>query len=317
MGLDASNSEKPDTLLTVSKTDILKLSRTRLKKGVSIAVRLLVDDDSKDIHDLRVSSRRLQQVISLLFPKPRHGKSRKVIRSLRKLRRDWSACRNFDVNLVLLEEKLESLTADGARDAWDYVRRCLLELRAQEFDRAKKRLRNLDILSFIRRTEQLFDTVKTEKLQNLDSREIFADTLTDWDEAIVQAKSNPDSKHLHEMRISGKRLRYRLEVLAELDNSTAEYVNSLKALQDELGRWHDWHVLLHFVTDLSEKPEFVRDHPELRQILTRDVAEEACKNNERFDPILKQAEMLQLKLGSFKDHFKASPKAQEPVSSSL
>src|SRR5918995_3048076 len=124
-----SNSENHGSVFTASKTHMLKLARTRLKKCVAIAPRLLVDDDPKDIHDLRVSCRRFQQVIALLFPKPRRGKSRKVLRSLRTVRRDWSVCRNLDVNLDLLREKLESPNADAARDAWDHVREYVLELR--------------------------------------------------------------------------------------------------------------------------------------------------------------------------------------------
>ena len=151
--------------------------------------RLLVDHDPDDIHDLRVTSRRLQQVVSLMFPKPRRAKSRKVIRSLRDLRRDWGSCRNLDVDLTLLQEKLESLETDGVRDAWNYVRECLVELRAQELDRAQKRLRRLDILAFIERTQRLFKSVTLENVQDLNLEESFADTLAEWREAVAQAKS--------------------------------------------------------------------------------------------------------------------------------
>ena len=77
-------------------------------------------------------------------------------------------------------------------------------------------------------------------------------------------------------------------------------MKSLKALQDELGRWHDWHILLQLVEKLTEKPEFVRDHPEIQQILERDIGAERQKNNTTIDEILKQAEMLRLGLDSYK-----------------
>jgi CHAD domain-containing protein len=299
MYLETSHSENAVTLLRSSKNNILKLARIRLKKCVSIAPRLLVDDDPDDIHDLRVTSRRLQQVVSLMFPKPRRAKSRKVIRSLRDLRRDWSACRNLDVNLALLQEKLESLETDGVRDAWDYVRGCLVELRAQELDRARKRLRRLDILAFIERTQRLFKAGKIENLQDLNLEESFADTLAEWHEAVAQAKSRQNPKHLHELRISGKRLRYGLEIIAELgDTAAKEQVTSLKGLQDELGRWHDCHVLLQYVEELIENTEFASDRPEFQQILERDIDGERRKNNAAMDEILKEAEKLQLGFAS-------------------
>jgi len=299
MYLETSHSENAVTLLRSSKNNILKLARIRLKKCVSIAPRLLVDDDPDDIHDLRVTSRRLQQIVSLMFPKPRRAKSRKVIRFLRDLRRDWSACRNLDVNLALLQEKLESLETDGVRDAWDYVRGCLVELRAQELDRARKRLRRLDTLAFIERTQWLFKAGKIENLQDLNLEESFADTLAEWHEAVAQAKSRQNPKHLHELRISGKRLRYGLEIIAELgDTAAKEQVTSLKGLQDELGRWHDCHVLLQYVEELIENTEFASDRPEFQQILERDIDGERRKNNAAMDEILKEAEKLQLGFAS-------------------
>ena len=300
MYLETSHSGN-EPLLRVSKNDIRKLARTRLKKCASIAPRLLVDDDPDDIHDLRVSSRRLQQVVSLMFPKPRRAKSRKVIRSLRDLRRDWGSCRNLDVDLALLQEKLESPGTDGVRDAWNYVRECLVELRDQELARARKRFRRLDIPAFIEKTQRLFKSIKTKNVQDLRLKEILADTLAEWREAIAQAKSRQDPEHLHELRISGKRLRYQLEIIAELgDTSARDQVTSLKGLQDELGRWHDCHVLLQLVEELIKKPSFVIHYPEFQQILGREIESERRENDAAIDEILKQAEKLQLGLDSSK-----------------
>jgi len=294
---ETSHSGDEVPLLRVSKNDIRKLALTRLKKCVSIAPRLLVDDDPDDIHDLRVSSRRLQQVVSLMFPKPGRAKSRRVIRSLRDLRRDWGSCRNLDVDLALLQEKLESPATDGVRDAWNYVRECLVELREQELARARKRFRRLDIPAFIEKTQRLFKSIKTKHVQDLRLKESFADTLAEWREAVAQAKSRQDPEHLHELRISGKRLRYQLEIIAELgDTAAKDQVTSLKGLQDELGRWHDCYVLLQFVEELIKKPAFVSDHPEFQQILERDIDSERRKNDAAVDEILKQAENLQLGL---------------------
>ena len=313
MYLNTSNSESQGSLFTASKKHIVKLAQTRLKKCVVIASKLLVDDDPKDIHDLRVSCRRLQQVVDLLFPKPRRGKSRKVLRSLRDLRRDWSICRNLDVNLDLLQEKLQSPNTDGARDAWDHVRQYISGLRAQEFAAARKRLRRLNLLGLIEKTQRLLEAVEVEKAQELTLADSLANTLARWHEALAQAKRSRDPEHLHELRISGKRLRYRFEVLAELgDDAAKSHVNSLKALQDELGRWHDWHVLLQFVPDLSKKPEFFCDQPEIQQILESDIENERQNNNSAIDEILKIAESLQFEV----DHCKPALEPDDGLTAS-
>ena len=304
MYLETSHSEKGVTLVRVSKKHILKLARTRLKKCVSIAPRLLVDDDPQDIHDLRVSSRRLQQLVGLLFPKRRRGKSRKVLRSLRTVRRDWSVCRNLDVNLDLLREKLESVKTDANRDAWYHVREYISDLRAQEFADARKRLRRLDLLGLIDKTQRLLKAVQGENAQELILVDSFANTLARWCEALAQAKRSKDPEHLHELRISGKRLRYRFEVLAELgDGAAKSHVKSLKALQDELGRWHDRHVLLKLVKELNRKPEFLGEQPEIQQVLESDIENDRQNNDSAIDEILTAAERLQFEL----DHCNPAP----------
>ena len=185
-----------------------------------------------------------------------------------------------------------------------------MELRVQELHRARKRLRRLDILAFIERTQRLFKAVKIENVQDLNLEESFAETLAEWHEAVAQAKSRQNPKHLHELRISTKRLRYRLEIIVELgDTAAKDQVNSLKALQDELGRWHDCHVLLQFVGKLIEKPEFVSDHPEFQQLLKRDSDGERRKNSAAIDEILKQAEKLQLGL----DRCKAAVRPEDSL----
>jgi CHAD domain-containing protein len=313
MYLETSHSDKRVTLVRVSKKLILKLARIRLKKCVSIAPRLLVDDDPKDIHDLRVSSRRLQQLIGLLFPKRRPGKSRKVLRSLRTVRRDWSVCRNLDVNLDLLREKLESVQTDVNRDAWYHVRKYISDLRAQEFAAASKRLRRLDLLGLIDKTQRLLKAVQGENAQELTLVDSFANTLARWYQALAQAKGSKDPEQLHELRISGKRLRYRFEVFAELgDGAAKSHVKSLKALQDELGRWHDRHVLLKFVKELNKKPDFLGGEPEIKQVLETDIENDRQNNDSAIDEILAAAESLQFEL----DRCKPAPEPDYDLTAS-
>ena len=106
------------------------------------------------------------------------------------------------------------------------------------------------------------------------------------------------------MRISGKRLRYRFEVLAELgDGAAKSHVKSFKALQDELGRWHDRHVLLKLIKEINKKPEFLGDQPEIQQVLESDIENDRQNNDSAIDGILTAAESLQFEL----DHCKPTP----------
>ena len=90
---------------------LLAVTQRRLEKFVSLFAKVLVSDHPDTIHDARVWSRRLQEAFRVFFPKPRIGKSRKLVRTLRQVRRILSDCRNVDVTLALIEDKFNSATA--------------------------------------------------------------------------------------------------------------------------------------------------------------------------------------------------------------
>jgi len=74
---------------------------------------VLRGDDPDAIHDMRVASRRLQQILDLLYPKPRPQKIRKLWRTIRRDRTIFSSVRNCD---VLLERGDRSFQGAPHRD---------------------------------------------------------------------------------------------------------------------------------------------------------------------------------------------------------
>ena len=134
---------------------LLRMAQKRLGKYTSAFPTVLISGDAESIHDTRVASRRMQQVMNLLFPPPRSGKSRKVVRSLRKVRRALGPCRNLDVNLDLIQERLNTASSEIARDTWAQVRDATMERRAAELSRARDALKQTDIVQFISRVMTL------------------------------------------------------------------------------------------------------------------------------------------------------------------
>ena len=104
---------------------LLAVTQRRLEKFVSLFAKLLVSDHPDTIHDTRVWSRRLQEAFRVLFPQPRIGKSRKLVRTLRQVRRALGDCRNVDVTLALIDNKLNAATAASVHESWDLVRNYL------------------------------------------------------------------------------------------------------------------------------------------------------------------------------------------------
>src|ERR1700733_9731281 len=65
-----------------------ELALRQLNRFVSYEAKVLKGDDADAIHDMRVGSRRLQQVLDLLYPKPR-------VPEIRRMRRQFRRCRQI------------------------------------------------------------------------------------------------------------------------------------------------------------------------------------------------------------------------------
>ena len=98
-------------LLTIGKPilgwqRVPELARRQLDILISLQPKVLRGDDPDAIHDMRVASRRLQQILDLLYPKPRPQKIRKLRRIIRRARTTLSGVRNCDVLLQRVEKLL-------------------------------------------------------------------------------------------------------------------------------------------------------------------------------------------------------------------
>jgi CHAD domain-containing protein len=122
-------------------------------------------------------------------------------------------------------------------------------------------------------------------------KESVAVALGDWRAAVATAKAEPGAQELHRLRIAGKRLRYRLEILAELRESAANgQIKSLHALQDQLGSWHDSEILLKTCAKFLSRKDFLGSHPGVARALLVEMERERRRANGAVEGLLKHAE---------------------------
>jgi CHAD domain-containing protein len=274
-----------------SHKKLLAVTHRRLAKFVSLFAKVLVSDHTDTIHDARVWSRRLQEAFRVLFPKPRTGKNRKLVRTLRQVRRALGNCRNTDVTIGLIEGKLNSATTSRAHKAWDLVKDYLHEKRDRQIARAREELAQHDITQFVTRTQSVLQPNGLQREPEELLKRSVEEALAGWNEALREAKENSQVDQIHALRIAGKRLRYRAELLAELgDASVKPRVKSLKLLQDELGNWHDRYVLLQLIAEFIGRPDFLVEQPEAGRALLAQMERERHKNELAVSAILKSAE---------------------------
>jgi CHAD domain-containing protein len=274
-----------------SDKKLLSVTQRRLEKFVSLFAKVLVSDQPDTIHDTRVWSRRLQEVFRVLFPKPRVGKSRKLIRTLRQVRRALGNCRNIDVTIDLIQDRLNTSTDSFAHEPWNLIRDYLLEKRARQIARAHEELTRHDIMQFVTRTQHLLQVDGLEKEPEALLKQSLEEALTDWNEVLRDVQETPQPEQIHGLRIAGKRLRYRTELLADLGHTSVKpRIKSLKRLQDELGNWHDRYVLLQFIAEFIGRPDFLVDHPQTGRDLLAAMERERDKNAAAVSVILRDAE---------------------------
>jgi CHAD domain-containing protein len=252
--------------------------------------KVLLSDNPETIHDLRVGCRRLQQVLRVIHPVSNPPKSKKVLRVLRQVRQALGPCRNLDVNLELIKEKHQHAGGAAVQGAWGAVQEELEAKRGPLIEGARREIARRNLFGFIARAQALIEAADSDA-DPLDILEkVIAKSMKAWQEAFAAATEQRDGVHLHEFRIAGKRLRYRVELLAELgENKAKPLVEALKQLQNALGEWHDRSVLIDCVAKFIGRANFLAAHPDIGRALLTEMEKEKLRNQTAIDQLLADA----------------------------
>ena len=294
-----------DTNASGAKSKLTPLAKKRLVRFVTLVPKALLTDRAEVIHDLRVASRRLQQVLRLVSPTANSSGTKKLLRKLRKVRRAFGSCRNLDVNLELVRSRIGTTTG-ATRQGWDTVRVWLEEKRTRAILTGRADLRKNDLISFIDRVRRLLEAAEEDAESLAQLWERTKEALTEWRNALDAAKADAQVDRIHAFRIAGKRLRYRAELLGELGSSQMKpMVGALKSLQDELGNWHDHSVLREQVAEFIGRPGFMADEPGMCRALLLEMERDKQRDRAMIDSIIAKAE----KLAENYEHFESKQSA--------
>ena len=274
-----ANTQAPEALAETpvaldARRSLSRLVRKRLKKFVALAPQVRADGNPKIIHDTRVWSRRLQQAIDALFLKPRPAKVRRLRRTPRRIRRVLGEWRNCDVLLEIVARQHRRTRSEAKRQAWTIVRDYLLRKRAKEVARAGKRLLREDLGDYADRAERVLRQASDESPDILMQRlgaSVQAAWIA-WQSALARAQETCAVVDLHALRIATKVLRYRTELLFEVGARPLKaQLNSLAALQDVIGVWHDRQVFHRAVAEALARAEVLLNEMPAVRILLADV----------------------------------------------
>jgi CHAD domain-containing protein len=260
---------------------VRELALRQLDRFMSLEPKVLRGDDPDAIHDIRVASRRLQQIVDLLYPPPAQGEIRKLRRKIRRCRRALSEVRNCDVQLQRVT-KLLAAKGTARRESWEAVRHYLRQRRSETYAKALRKLSKVNLAVFYVRLKGYLVVDGARNPAGQAGRRIempddlapeqFYERVGQALEGVWQAfeaqvelsHHDPRAAVLHGVRIAAKRLRYLIEVFRDFDvPGSAKTLTWLRGLQQHLGNWHDLEVLEQMMIAMVARPEFLQDHLDL------------------------------------------------------
>jgi CHAD domain-containing protein len=297
-----------------SSQKVRELALKQLNRLMSYEAKVLKGDDADAIHDMRVASRRLQQVLDLLYPKPRPQEYRRLRRQIRRCRQVLGDVRNFDVLLEIVG-RLLARKRSARREAWTAVQHFLFMRRSETFLRTTRKIGKINLSVFYVNLKELLHRDKTQDHADehhvhgaTPSRPDFARDLTSalestwgrFENQIALSHKDPRPQVIHGARIATKRLRYLLEVFHEFAvHGSADALVCLRQLQKDLGDWHDLVVLEQKMIELLARKEFLRDHlplaMQVEKLILRNRESKAALVEKYFRLSGESAEMQRLK----------------------
>uniref|UniRef100_A0A831UCA6 CHAD domain-containing protein n=1 Tax=Geobacter metallireducens TaxID=28232 RepID=A0A831UCA6_GEOME len=220
--------------------------------------------DPEDIHDLRVSSRRLREGCALFAPLYSDGLSR-VIRRVRKVTRLLGALRNIDEALLFFRE-LGAELPEPCGEGLNALTGRLEALRQGELRRLAEGLEKLDVgesRAVIARAGAkpvLFPRpgLAVDPFTPIGSFAVTAlhGRLADLAALVPAARHEGAVAAQHALRIAVKHCRYRIEMLSFLmADGAGEILAAMKSYQECLGTMHDLDVFADMVRREGLSPD--------------------------------------------------------------
>ena len=260
---------------------VSRLAVKHLDRCVSLEPKVLQGDDPEAIHDLRVATRRLQQVLDLLYPSPHSGEIRKLYRGLKRCRRSLSDVRNYDALLERVDAAL-ARKRTARREAWEAIRAYLEGSRSAKLEKALRKLAKANLSAIYVRLKECLpanghsrpeaerpdhlcagESLRVEEFHgriSSDLRKVWGDL----EQEIALSRNRSGPAVLHRARIASKRAHYLIEVFHAFDvPGSKEALIWLRSLQKHLGRWHDLVVFEETVIEMIADPSFLRDQMEM------------------------------------------------------
>ncbi len=229
---------------TTSISKALSGALTRQARLLQRAAGPALSGDATAIHDARVASRRVRELLALADELwPALGADG-VARQVRRLTRALGQARELDVSLA----RLDAPPASWPADAVAAVRRALERDRLEQAHRLEEAAADIDLPKLKVRTAGLVTAIAQAPWARASQvrlvRERVAGRATSLSAAIARCGTLYAVERLHAIRLAAKKLRYAVEAQRAVGaGGRARDLTRLKQTQQALGDLHDLQVL--------------------------------------------------------------------------
>ncbi len=277
----ANGAMKDGNAAATEPWEWVKLRRMALHqadKFMSLLPLALNGGGNDAINKIRVTSRRLECLLSVLYPQPFPQHIQKFRNKLKAGRRRLGELRNYDALSLLVQQSLGH-HPPGESEVWNAVRAYLTELKRENAPRILKDFCRINLASSYIKFRCGAESAQEQEGADGDSvrpcgpvedilyERIMASLQQEWrkfEDTIEKSRHHPGERSVHSMRTAAKRLRYLMEVMKKLHiPGSAERLRWLRTLQDVVGRWHDLELLDHYMAEMISLPKFQLDYPHL------------------------------------------------------
>ena len=206
------------------------------------------DGDQDAIHDLRVATRRLQEVLDLFEPVLPRQERQRARRRARRIRHDFAEVRDADVLHALVRGMRAGISAEEKEAIAPLERR--LRLKA---DHLRRELSSGDhhtprVAGIRKRLEALLEHLEARPAEPSEVARAARVGLARRARELERARRRAASGRplaAHRLRVAIKRWRYALEILdASSLGPFTEAIETARRLQEKLGALHDLDVLI-------------------------------------------------------------------------
>lgn len=259
-----------------------KVSRRQIDKFITLVSDTLRDESLEAVNEMRITSRRLEQILDLLYPKPRPQRIKKLRRRLKGCRHALGDLRNDDALLAMVTQSA-TLKPTSNVEVWGAVQEYLQERRLRNATHAREKLGRLNLTASYLTLREALDSDKpfllaakngSQATLQLDGgKTLVQERITDslgrlwhaFETLVEKSRSDPREKVIHQMRIAAKRLRYLTEAMEKLHVSgSSEIAGWLRTFQRIVGEWHDRELLEHAMNEMVSESSFRHKHAGLR-----------------------------------------------------